>query len=149
MLIRIARPCSEHWDEMAGDDRARHCARCDKPVHDVAAMSVAEVRALQARGTPWCGRVYLGVGLAIANAGCSVICGSHHPGSPSTPVAVAPAPPEEPDFTPAPSPPDTYRFLDDDPELYMLGEIDTPVDTDQFVPAAEPDPAPDPDPTDR
>jgi len=35
----VAEPCEVEWDDMDGGDRVRHCARCDKPVYDVAAMT--------------------------------------------------------------------------------------------------------------
>jgi hypothetical protein len=44
----LVRPCEERWDEMVGDDRVRHCARCDRTVHDLSEMSAleAEIRLL-------------------------------------------------------------------------------------------------------
>lgn len=33
--IRVKSPCSEDWDEMAGNDRVRFCSHCAKDVHDV------------------------------------------------------------------------------------------------------------------
>lgn len=46
--LRIASPCHERWEAMRGDDRVRHCDRCDKDVHDLSAMSAAEADALLA-----------------------------------------------------------------------------------------------------
>jgi len=47
--LRIASPCPERWDEMTGDERARTCAKCNIPVHDIAALTSAEAEALLAR----------------------------------------------------------------------------------------------------
>src|SRR5262245_25506118 len=44
--VEVASPCPERWDGMAGDDRIRHCGRCEKSVYDLSAMSAAEAEAL-------------------------------------------------------------------------------------------------------
>ena len=41
--LRIASPCEVPWSSMAGDDRMRHCAQCDRKVYMVARMSAEEV----------------------------------------------------------------------------------------------------------
>jgi hypothetical protein len=33
--LRIPTPCTQNWDEMAGDDRARFCGICQKHVHNL------------------------------------------------------------------------------------------------------------------
>ena len=33
--LRIASPCPASWDKMAGDDRQRHCERCDRTVYNL------------------------------------------------------------------------------------------------------------------
>jgi hypothetical protein len=135
-VIRVARPCREPWAEMAGDDRIRHCERCDKDVHDLGAMTTDEILALFDRGTPWCGRLFrradgtvvtadcsepprraaaaaLGVGLALSTAACGAICGTRHQGY----VTVAKPPVE------APAPP-AATTTDEPVDDWMVGEID-------------------------
>ncbi len=47
----IASPCSEDWDAMVGDDRVRHCSRCQKNVYDLSALTAEEAaRILAERG---------------------------------------------------------------------------------------------------
>ena len=36
--VGVAKPCKANWDEMAGDDRVRHCGSCDLDVFDISAM---------------------------------------------------------------------------------------------------------------
>jgi Carboxypeptidase regulatory-like domain len=40
--IRIASPCSANWEQMAGDDRVRHCTECRLNVYNFAAMTRSE-----------------------------------------------------------------------------------------------------------
>src|SRR5512143_2812960 len=44
--IRIASPCSASWDDMKGDDRVRHCAKCDKDVFNLSAMTREQAESL-------------------------------------------------------------------------------------------------------
>ncbi len=44
--LQIASPCDAAWDAMTGDDRARHCALCDKTVYNLAALTRDEAMAL-------------------------------------------------------------------------------------------------------
>lgn len=37
--VRISKPCAQKWSEMEGDDSRRYCARCDRHVHNLSAMS--------------------------------------------------------------------------------------------------------------
>lgn len=37
--VEIASPCSARWEDMAGDDRSRHCAECNLDVYNLSAMS--------------------------------------------------------------------------------------------------------------
>jgi hypothetical protein len=46
LQVQIASPCSESWASMRGDERSRYCQRCSLRVHDLSALSEAEVRAL-------------------------------------------------------------------------------------------------------
>jgi hypothetical protein len=42
LKLTIASPCPMAWNEMTGDDRVRHCARCNLNVYNFAAMTTAE-----------------------------------------------------------------------------------------------------------
>jgi hypothetical protein len=44
--IRVATPCTADWTQMTGDERARHCNKCDKQVFDLSEMTRAEAQAL-------------------------------------------------------------------------------------------------------
>jgi Carboxypeptidase regulatory-like domain len=56
--VRQQDSCQQPWDLMKGDLRARHCTHCDKMVHNFAAMSSAEIKALAAQhGGSLCARV--------------------------------------------------------------------------------------------
>ena len=44
--ISVASPCSADWNEMAGDDRVRHCGQCRLNVYNVAEMTRQEAEAL-------------------------------------------------------------------------------------------------------
>ncbi len=48
-VIPIAAPCSEDWGAMSGDDRTRHCDRCDTRVTNLSALTTDEVRDALAR----------------------------------------------------------------------------------------------------
>lgn len=57
--LRIAKPCDQTWTAMRGDDRVRHCSRCDKNVYNVSEMTEAEVEALiQRTEGRFCARLY-------------------------------------------------------------------------------------------
>jgi hypothetical protein len=57
--VRIAAPCPASWENMAGDDRVRHCALCDLNVYNFAELTRDEIRELLARtGGRVCGRLY-------------------------------------------------------------------------------------------
>lgn len=42
---RIASPCSARWEDMAGDDKRRHCCHCDLNVQNLAAVRAYARRA--------------------------------------------------------------------------------------------------------
>ncbi len=44
--IRIAEPCSATWEAMQGDARMRHCAECDRDVHNTAALTPRQIEEL-------------------------------------------------------------------------------------------------------
>lgn len=54
--LRIADPCHEDWGAMTGDRRRRHCASCDKHVHDLSAMTEGQARELVASSSDLCVR---------------------------------------------------------------------------------------------
>jgi hypothetical protein len=44
--IHIAKPCSANWDEMSGDERARHCGMCKLNVYNLSSMTRDEAEKL-------------------------------------------------------------------------------------------------------
>lgn len=46
--LPIAKPCHESFAAMTGDGQRRHCASCDKDVHDLSAGTEADARAILA-----------------------------------------------------------------------------------------------------
>jgi hypothetical protein len=40
--LKVASPCHEPWDRMTGDERARHCAKCDLCVYNISDMTRQE-----------------------------------------------------------------------------------------------------------
>ncbi len=40
--IQIASPCPVPWSDMTGDDRVRHCSRCNRQVFDVSALTAQQ-----------------------------------------------------------------------------------------------------------
>lgn len=46
---RVAAPCPAKWEDMAGDDKIRHCALCNLSVHNFAAMPADEANAILSR----------------------------------------------------------------------------------------------------
>lgn len=71
--IRVATPCRADWNEMTGDERVRHCARCDKDVFNLSDMSreQAERLIIERRGD-LCARYYQRQDGTILLADCSV-----------------------------------------------------------------------------
>lgn len=47
--LRVVSPCLEGWDRMTGDDRTRHCQRCEKNVFDVSQLTRDEAERLLER----------------------------------------------------------------------------------------------------
>lgn len=106
MAIRplpIARPCSEAFGSMKGDDATRFCDACGKHVHDLSSRTEAEARAFlaEARGTRVCIRYakdargsirFRAVTMvaAVSLAACSVTA-APPPLVPVAPTADAPA----------------------------------------------------------
>lgn len=70
--VQIARPCTERWDDMKGDERVRFCGRCEKNVFDLSEMTAAEAEALlAARGTSACVRFYRRADGTVMTSDCS------------------------------------------------------------------------------
>ncbi|QQS39687.1 MAG: hypothetical protein IPM63_09890 [Acidobacteriota bacterium] len=44
--LKVAKPCSESWDEMYGTDRKRMCGKCDLNVYNLSAMTRVEAEKL-------------------------------------------------------------------------------------------------------
>lgn len=71
--IRVASPCHERWDDMSGDEQARHCARCDKNVYNLSAMTRdAAETLLRAKEGKLCVRFYRRADGTILTADCPV-----------------------------------------------------------------------------
>lgn len=53
----IPKPCRENWHAMTGDEKKRHCEKCNTHVHDVTGMDAEEILALREkkrRQAVWC-----------------------------------------------------------------------------------------------
>ncbi|MBX3233704.1 MAG: hypothetical protein KIT84_21395 [Labilithrix sp.] len=48
----IAAPCDVPWESMIGDDKRRHCGECRRDVHNLSAMTKAEMDAFLAAMAP-------------------------------------------------------------------------------------------------
>jgi hypothetical protein len=71
MDVRIAFACKERWEDMAGDDRVRACAACDRQVFNLSEMTRAEAEALLAtRGVTPCVRFYRRPDGTVMTADC-------------------------------------------------------------------------------
>src|SRR5215470_16116347 len=44
--LRVASPCRADWEQMAGDDRVRHCAECNLNVYNLSEMTKLEAERL-------------------------------------------------------------------------------------------------------
>jgi hypothetical protein len=70
--LRVASPCHEPWSAMSGDDRSRHCARCEKDVHDLSALTRTEAEAFLREHSGACVRFYRRIDGTILTADCPV-----------------------------------------------------------------------------
>ncbi|GAB4557044.1 MAG: hypothetical protein Tsb0020_00860 [Haliangiales bacterium] len=71
--VRVASPCNERWDHMTGDERARHCQRCDKNVYDLSALTTEQAEGLlRAHGESLCVRFYRRQDGTIMTSDCAV-----------------------------------------------------------------------------
>lgn len=60
LRFKVASPCTETWESMVGDGRARHCASCQLTVHNLTGLRRDEVEAVlrRAGGGRVCARFY-------------------------------------------------------------------------------------------
>lgn len=56
LFLSLDSPCAEDWSAMTGEGAVRHCARCDKDVHDLSALPRASVDAVLANPAGACVR---------------------------------------------------------------------------------------------
>jgi hypothetical protein len=94
--VSFPKPCDEPWEAMEPSGCNRHCASCDKIIHDLAALTFDEAAALLDTGTEVCVRAKVrsdgvielknggrntarrmvaaaGVSLALATAACQTV----------------------------------------------------------------------------
>ena len=71
--VRVATPCESSWDQMAGDQRVRHCDQCDLNVYNLSGMSrkAAEAMLNNTEGRV-CVRFYRRLDGTIITADCPV-----------------------------------------------------------------------------
>lgn len=60
-------PCDRRWSELIGDDRQRHCSRCDRIVYDLSALDREARESLLSGGARACVRL-----LSVAIVGAAV-----------------------------------------------------------------------------
>ncbi len=71
--VRVATPCPASWAAMAGDDRVRHCALCEKNVYDLSGLTALEaVHLLAANERGVCVRLHRRRDGTVITADCSV-----------------------------------------------------------------------------
>ena len=70
--VRVASPCKAAWADMAGDERVRHCAQCDRDVFDLSEMTRDEAEALLLARGHLCIRYYRRADGTILLADCPV-----------------------------------------------------------------------------
>jgi len=57
--IQVASPCTASWHAMTGNDRVRHCDRCNLDVYNFSEMTEKEVKRLLSQDSDRiCGRIY-------------------------------------------------------------------------------------------
>jgi hypothetical protein len=56
LRVKLPAPCPESWDAMAPAGCNRHCASCDKIIHDLEQMTIGDVEALIAGSDDVCVR---------------------------------------------------------------------------------------------
>jgi hypothetical protein len=58
-VLQTINPCSMDWNEMIGNNKVRHCAKCDKVVYNISEMNAKEInRLFNNNATDLCGTYY-------------------------------------------------------------------------------------------
>ena len=71
--VRVASPCPARWADMAGDDRARFCAQCQKHVYNLSEMTAeAAADLIRAKEGKLCVRFYERADGTVLTADCPV-----------------------------------------------------------------------------
>lgn len=72
--IRVASPCAQNWDEMAGDERARFCGECKLHVYNLSGMSRREAENLifESEGNRLCVKFFRRADGTILTMDCPV-----------------------------------------------------------------------------
>ena len=71
--IRVATPCTADWNDMVGDERIRHCMKCDKDVFNLSQMTREDAeQLLQAKQGKLCARYYQRADGTILTSDCAV-----------------------------------------------------------------------------
>ena len=69
--IRVGTPCSEDWSAMTGDDRAKHCAKCEKTVYNLSELTEDEAEELiLSRRVDLCVKFYRRTDGTLVTASC-------------------------------------------------------------------------------
>jgi len=69
--VKVASPCPARWEDMAGDDRVRHCSKCQKHVYNFSAMTADEIaQVVREREGRLCARFYRRADRTILTADC-------------------------------------------------------------------------------
>ena len=102
LKVLFPSPCSEPWDGMAPHGCNRHCASCDKTIHDLSALTIGEAQQLLETADEVCVRAELnsdgvikfkpsrtstqrrmigvvGASLSLASAACQTVPPSERP----------------------------------------------------------------------
>lgn len=71
--VSVASPCKERWEGMVGDERVRHCSRCDKNVYNLSALSGDEItRLVERREGEMCVRFFKRADGTMITSDCPV-----------------------------------------------------------------------------
>jgi hypothetical protein len=73
LKLEVASPCTESWDDMQGDDRIRHCARCQLNVYNIHEFTLPEVESLmRSRNGRMCVRLFQRADGTVLTRDCPV-----------------------------------------------------------------------------
>ncbi len=57
--VKVASPCKQSWEDMTGDEKKRHCQRCEKTVYNLSEMTKVEAETLlKNNGSSLCVQFY-------------------------------------------------------------------------------------------